>query len=589
MGNRDVLIVGHRGTGKTTVGRQLEARNWSVIDLDRRIEASEGRDCATILEENPEHFRSVERETLQRLADDHHEGPRIVTVGAGCLDLPLSPVVVWLRRSGWAQTARDARRRLRPELGFEAEVQWMIETREPVWQAKSDLVFDLDRGRRLNDRVDELETLLEWIDSPPGPIARKTWIVARSGSRLPAAVARARRLGLSGVEIRSDLIESPPTADLDIPLLASLRTDAPEWLRWANARADRLDVELSLAHEFTDLIDHPSLTLSSHPEGSDWRDALEHLIATASQWGAKTKFAPRVDPEDLYELSDRRGEVDTLIPQGVQSAWLRPILVGTNHLNFLAEGLAARRFGASEPPDFDLRDWLPHFSLDSPHIFRALVGDPAMQSQGDIWHRRAASLEGHPNEGYLKIETPEQNLQTSLELARELGIVDFSITSPYKASASELCQSPHPVNTLTFRGRSAFGVDTDAAGMAAQLAWIDATFDVRKRCALLGKGDVSPAALRGIRRAGWTLVKHRGAREGWSDEPIDVDLVINAAGPRGSSISGAPHCKVWLDLHYTSTEAPPVDAHHVAGDLFFAAQAKAQRTFWQSISHSTSS
>lgn len=585
MGERDFLFIGHRTTGKTTLARELARRGLSVVDLDEVIEASQQMTCAEIIASSEERFRELERTTLESLAGDDHREPRIIVVGAGCLSLPHQPVAVWLQRDGWVDSARTERARLRPNMSFEEEVEWMRSTREPVWTARADLLFDIPRGRRVERSVDMLETLLLWIDGAPGAIARKTWLVAPDSASLQRCQALVRRLGLAGIEMRSDLI-GDPSPNLDVPVLASLRTADSSWLHEAWHRHRRMDLDLEFAemHEQLEDLDDTSLIFSAHPAEDEWAPHLEALLGLAKSRDAQTKFAPTSSSaEGVRDILEQSAQVETVIVQGLQWAWMRPALAAhRNRLNYLALGLAGHRLGDESTPPFDLRDWLPHLSAGHTTRFDALVGQPAWPSQGDLWHRRAAISRGKPDWSYIKIDAADDDFAPTVELARLYGVRGFSVTSPFKPDAAMLVGSDTPLNTLVHRGGRWQGCDTDRVGMKAQLEWISVQFDVSKTCSLLGKGGVSAAVLRGIEDAGWTLVDHRGAREGWTGEEEQVDVLINGAGKWGYEVASHPPCKVWLDLHYANTQPPPVDAVHVVGDVFFDAQAAAQREFWDS-------
>lgn len=66
-----IFLIGYMGSGKTTLGRGVEARTHiSFIDLDDYIEQSEGKTISEIFREaGEEGFRKIERETLLQLAD----------------------------------------------------------------------------------------------------------------------------------------------------------------------------------------------------------------------------------------------------------------------------------------------------------------------------------------------------------------------------------------------------------------------------------------------------------------------------------------------------------------------------------------
>lgn len=69
QGKSKVYIIGFMGSGKSTVGKKLAAAmGWSFIDLDRTIEAMEGKSIPAIFEHDGEdHFRKIEAEALRTM------------------------------------------------------------------------------------------------------------------------------------------------------------------------------------------------------------------------------------------------------------------------------------------------------------------------------------------------------------------------------------------------------------------------------------------------------------------------------------------------------------------------------------------
>ena len=68
---RHVVLTGFMGTGKSTVGRQLGAlleREW--VDTDKLIESRYGPIPQIFEAQGEEHFRSLERELAEELAQD---------------------------------------------------------------------------------------------------------------------------------------------------------------------------------------------------------------------------------------------------------------------------------------------------------------------------------------------------------------------------------------------------------------------------------------------------------------------------------------------------------------------------------------
>jgi shikimate kinase/3-dehydroquinate synthase len=172
-----IVLVGFSGTGKSTVAA-LVARElgWSAIDVDREIEASEGKRIPQIFaEDGEERFREIER---ARLLDALRQEQVVVATGGGAV----IPDVVWttevLKSPGTVTIALDAEvetsiRRL------ESQVQAADETIERPMLAGND---PLGRARRLKaarqSAYDRADLTLIVDDIPPDEVAREVVSVA---------------------------------------------------------------------------------------------------------------------------------------------------------------------------------------------------------------------------------------------------------------------------------------------------------------------------------------------------------------------------------------------------------------------------
>jgi len=79
MSDRNVVLTGFMGTGKTTVGRVLAARlGWEFVDTDRVIEERHGPIPTIFAEQGEGAFRRFEREVADELA-----GRRRLVVATG--------------------------------------------------------------------------------------------------------------------------------------------------------------------------------------------------------------------------------------------------------------------------------------------------------------------------------------------------------------------------------------------------------------------------------------------------------------------------------------------------------------------------
>jgi shikimate kinase len=631
-----IYLVGHRGTGKTTTAKLAAERlGLEAIDLDQAIESGEGKSCAAIIAGSEERFRQLERDYLARITAEPADKPRIVALGGGFHPVPTDGVCIWLHRDGWREGAAE-RARLRPGQALSAEVAWMIDEREPRWEQAAHLRLDIPRGRPPERVARDLATYIGWLlELGDSPWAAKTWVVPAGEVQLDRAARDARLFGFAGVEIRSDVVQKRlltqrtqrtqrgknlksslcVLGDLRVEksrqpgVLASLRTPEPEWLTGVEASAFDVDVafvDQVLAAGCLDELEPRRLIVSAHPprtdDGSDVElvAAAERLADEHPAWAGDLvlKWAPAVsgyaellDALDRAEQLRERGFELTFLPQGARFGWCRPPLLRQNATNYVPVGLGPHRRkhtdNAVKTP-LDLQDWLPHLAGPPPERFEGLVGEPVRASQGDLWHRRAAREEGQPS-SYVKIplgrERSSEELDRLLEACERLDVGALSVTSPLKQAIvdARCVDGDGAVNTLrSFKPGRWQATDTDQAGMRATLRAAEARGVEPGSIAVIGRGGVSPAVLRAIDASDWRLVHHASGRKGWTAEaPGEVVLVVNAAGDSDSVYQKPPTCKVWVDLHYSGVRRPPEGVEvHLNGDVFFDAQAVAQRAWW---------
>jgi shikimate kinase len=150
-----LVLVGARGSGKTTVGRLVARRlGRPFVDTDEEVERITGRTPGALLRaEGTERFRDRESEAIGRLA-----GRRglVVAVGGGALERPANvralaegAFPVWLRVGPATAAARVARDPTdRPPLltgtsPIEEATEWM-RRREGAWAAFSRAVVDAE-------------------------------------------------------------------------------------------------------------------------------------------------------------------------------------------------------------------------------------------------------------------------------------------------------------------------------------------------------------------------------------------------------------------------------------------------------------
>ncbi len=159
------MLVGYRGTGKSTVGQILARRSQrAFLDADDELEARAGRSPSTILTDEGEPvFRDWEERTLAELTATFPTA--VVATGGGAILREVNRrrlrdfgLIVWLT----AEPAELARRlesdprglSIRPALtpdGTLVEIARVLEVRAPLYQGIADVV--IETGGKSPDQV----------------------------------------------------------------------------------------------------------------------------------------------------------------------------------------------------------------------------------------------------------------------------------------------------------------------------------------------------------------------------------------------------------------------------------------------------
>jgi len=162
-----IVLIGLRGTGKTTVGRLLaEKLSLPFYDADVELEARAGRSIREIFEtEGETRFRDLESEILQELLQ---RGPAVVAAGGGVVlresnrqRMRAAQKVVWLTadvETLWQRLqGDDATWGRRPNLiaGGRTEIEELLRQRESLYGACADLSVNTT-GRTPGEIVGEI-------------------------------------------------------------------------------------------------------------------------------------------------------------------------------------------------------------------------------------------------------------------------------------------------------------------------------------------------------------------------------------------------------------------------------------------------
>lgn len=153
-----IILIGYRGTGKTTVGRKLSARlGLPFHDIDDMIEEMTGRTIRELVEvQGWGYFREREKESIRAI--EYMDRSVIATGGGAVMDagnteiLKRCGVLIWLYADVKTILERMQRdigtRERRPSLsGADVleETEVILKSREPVYRRLAD--FTVDTGK----------------------------------------------------------------------------------------------------------------------------------------------------------------------------------------------------------------------------------------------------------------------------------------------------------------------------------------------------------------------------------------------------------------------------------------------------------
>ena len=167
-----IFLIGYRGTGKTTVARELAGRlGFGALDADDIIEEQAGKTIARIFAEDGEAaFRDFEAIAVHALC---HERRMVVGLGGGAVlrdenrrAICGAGPVVWLTAcvdTILARLAADpATAKRRPNLtpiGGRVEIDELLANRTPLYRECATLIVDTD-GKSAAEVADEIATRL---------------------------------------------------------------------------------------------------------------------------------------------------------------------------------------------------------------------------------------------------------------------------------------------------------------------------------------------------------------------------------------------------------------------------------------------
>ncbi len=168
LGNRNIVLIGLMGAGKTAIGRRLAScLGLDFTDADNEIESAAGKSISDIFAEHGEaHFREGEKKVIARLLKS---GPHVLATGGGAYmdeetrqNIHSRGVAVWLKGDLTVLLGRVGRRDHRPLLKTgdpEAVMKKLMDERYPVYAGADITVQSRDVAHDII--VGEIMTSLE--------------------------------------------------------------------------------------------------------------------------------------------------------------------------------------------------------------------------------------------------------------------------------------------------------------------------------------------------------------------------------------------------------------------------------------------
>ena len=165
----NIVLIGYRGTGKSTVGKVLAARlGREIVSTDAEIVKREKRSIPEIVAQHGwEYFRDLESDVCRDLAA---RDQLVIDTGGGAILRPQNVEVLkrtgrlfWLTATVETITARIGSDTQRPSLtgtkSFVDEIQDVLRDRTPKYQAAADHVVQTD-GRSVQQLVETILALM---------------------------------------------------------------------------------------------------------------------------------------------------------------------------------------------------------------------------------------------------------------------------------------------------------------------------------------------------------------------------------------------------------------------------------------------
>jgi shikimate 5-dehydrogenase/shikimate kinase len=564
-----VLLIGHRGVGKTTFLERIREKfpSWSALDLDSEIERISGTSVSEIFKRGEAEFREWEKKILARIVQSA-AGPTVVALGAGFEGpLPKSDRIraLWLRRVTDAKgRVFTDRPRLNPAVAPLDEYMERFPAREKRFREWADEELFLPEGYEGG-----MEDVLH--RSPSWNLAAE--ITALSGERIERDLERFNAWNIRRIELRDDLLNEAQIEKVlhSTPKDKILFAQRTPQSKPRPGYANDWPLELGPPKEGATIV-------SRHQRGARLEETLSELDAYKN---VHLKLAVEISNFDelwqghLWWQNDPTRR--SFLPRSKNGrwSWYRSLFGPRMPLHFIREGEGS----APDQPYL----WQAVLQTKMETRFAAVLGSPVEHSRSPLAHLDFFKAARIP---FVAIEVTDVEWPSAIQILRRLGLGFAAVTSPLKQEAFRLCtdldaaaRRLESVNTLVFNKEEIVGRNTD------HLALKDLARETEMNGAkvwLWGGGGVRSSV-----QQAWPQALKISAREGTvqADSP---DLLIWAVdrSRRFEWPSSRIKPRLVLDLNYGDDSpgrewAVQNNIGYQSGLKMFKLQAAAQQRFWR--------
>ncbi len=630
------LIIGHRGTGKTSWLKKIKKLFKSkviLLDLDKEIIKRDASWKANIcwnknvppinrwFLKSQTQFRRLERKVLMDLIHQYQSQKQdtFIAVGAGAKINPKGCYVLHLIR----ETDSDGRvfldrPRLNPKLSPYEESLFLYSKREKYYQQVRDESFILPEQDMTFTESEKIFFGLKEGQLGASITLNKNTL-PKDPNKWPTFINKRLKWGLRFFEFRNDewslasLRKGPGKNLLNLipkkkqlfsfrPQRGSLRRDsaAPmSQLYKTCLQTSRSLKKLSIA-TWDWMIETgpppavPPILSAHHRNGKNLRQICKEFLkykADHYKLAIPIKNLKELLEGHLWFLKDpsRRSFLPTSLKQATDDSfswrWYRQIFGPKMHLNFIREsrgqGLKDQAFLCEV---FERRKPTSHLK------FGAVLGLPVSHSASPGFYRK---LFAKHKMIFTKIPLTEKEFtKDHLRILQKMGLVFAAVTSPLKKKAWMICDQMdtnarrfQSVNTLIFKNKKWLGSNTDLFGAKTLLkaAGLGRTFHPEQIVVWGGGG--TRAVLKHLMPLATFYSARSKQKIFGKKQSIRPIVIIWAVGRRRMSDNMFPFMK-WrprtvIDLNYTVDSpgreyAMQTGAKYICGTQMFQAQAEKQ-------------